>query len=135
GGVAAGLALVVALVVVTLVVVTGALVVAAVMVTFAVVAAAVVGRARRGRGGHRVVVALDLRVGVDRALGVVAVEEVDGEDASRERGDLTRLLLAVLDAVVVGVGVARVVARHELGLVAQAVVVLVALGLVDLQAQ
>src|SRR3954470_9871812 len=142
GGVAAGLtlivAVVIALVVVALAVVTGAVVVAALVVAVAVVAATVVGRARRGCGRrrrHRGVVALDLRVGVDRAFDVVAVEEVDGEGASRERDALTGLLLAVLDAVVVGVGVARVVARHELGLVAQAVVVLVALGLVDLQAQ
>ena len=82
-GVAAGLtlvvAVVVALVVVALAVVTGALVVAALVVTAAAVAAAVVGRARRGCGGRgrrRGVVALDLRVGVDRALDVVAVEEV-----------------------------------------------------------
>ena len=102
------------------------------------VAATVVGRARRGRGGRgrrRGVVALDLGVGVDRALNVVAVEEVDGDDAAGEQGGLAGLLLPVGDAVVVGVRVARVVAGHELRAVAQAVVVLVALGLVDLQAQ
>ena len=94
-------------------------------------------RRRRGRA-----LALDLGLVVDDAgdrRGVA--EQRDGQHRGRrarrggEGRDGARVLGAVLDAVVVGVGVVGVRAGLELGHVVHVVAVLVLLGLVDLEAQ
>src|SRR5437868_2644512 len=93
---------------------------------------------RRGR-----VLALDLGAVVVRALERVAVDERDGQHPVGERDDRAGLLVgvghaivvgvvgAVLDPVVVGVGIAGVGAVVELADVRDAVAVGVGRGLVD----
>src|SRR4051794_31537856 len=104
-----------------------------VLVVAGVVAGTVV-VAAVARGARRVV-ALDLGVVVDGARQLAAAGEADGQHAVLEGLDRARVLLAVLDPVVVGVLVTRVRVCAVLAAVVQTIVVLVTLGLLDLERQ
>jgi len=97
--------------------------------------AVVVAFARRMRLEVARRVALDLGLIVDRAGELAAAGQGDREHAALEGLDRAGVLLAVLDPVVVGVLVARVHVGAELAAVVEAVTILVALGLLDLQRQ
>jgi hypothetical protein len=109
--------------VVAIVVLVVAVLVVALLVV-ALVLAAIVAR------GH---VALDLGLVVDRGGQRAAADQLDREQVVLERVDRTDVLVAVLDAVVVGVGITRVQARLELRAVLEPVVVLAAAALLLVQ--
>ena len=75
-------------------------------------------------------VALDLGALGDQAADRAAVEEVDRQHVVGGTMRSSRALVAVLGAVVVGVGIARIIAGLPLLTVLQAVAILVPPGLV-----